>query len=589
MSSAWQQPPHDPSHPPDFGHAPYQYKVPPKVPIVERPIDDYRKIKVIVIGAGFSGLCAAIRLPQRIPNVEFVVYEKNPAVGGTWYESHYPGLACDIPSHTYQLTFEPKTDWSAFYSPGPEIRSYLEGVTEKYKLAPHIKLDHKITRAEWNKDDGKWMISGEIADTNEPWSDTADAVISGMGFLNKWKYPNIPGLKDFKGKMCHTGHWTLESAGEAWKDRRVAVVGVGSSAIQVVPALQPWSKQVDNYVRGKTWIAAPIAAPILDSLTGSAKGNHFFTDEEKAKFASDPEAYNDFRLKLEDELNAVHGATIRNSEMQNGARQAFKELMVRKLSKKPEIAEHLIPGFPVACRRLTPGPGYLESLVEDNVGFVTSDIKRITETGIETVDGQHREYDVIVMATGYDTTHVPAFPIIANGENVQDAWREMPITYMSVCSGNVPNWFNSLGPNSAVGSGSLLVLAEKELEYAFKAISKIQREGIKSMTPKASAVDAWNNYMDAYFPRTVYSEKCRSWYKGGKEEGRVTGLWPGSCLHAVFALENPRWEDFDYEFLPDHKGILSWLGNGWTTMEYEEKVGHRAFYLEHIDYPPVPQ
>jgi len=163
------------------------------------------------------------------------------------------------------------------------------------------------------------------------------------------------------------------------------------------------------------------------------------------------------------------------------------------------------------------------------------------------------------------------------------------VTYLSICTDGFPNWFNSLGPNSFIGSGNLLIIAEREVEYAAAVLLKMQRERLKSIEVKREAVEDFDRYLEAYFPGTVYGSKCRSWYKMGKEDGRVVGLWPGSCLHAARALEHPRWEDYNYEYLDSVRSRFYWLGDGST---YNEKymMGDRAWYLrdDELDYPPVP-
>ncbi|GAA6016737.1 hypothetical protein JCM11491_000226 [Sporobolomyces phaffii] len=555
------------------------------------PIDDgHRKLKVAMIGAGFSGIIAGIRIDQRLKNVELNIYEKNHQVGGTWFENSYPGLACDIPAHCYSLTFAPNYNWSRFYAPGPEIRQYLEDVAAKYRLERFIRYLHKLTRAEWNEETAQWSLSfdlmNEAGDKVGEKTETADVVIQGMGGLSRWDWPNIPGIHDFKGKKLHSAAYT--EGAEEQKGKKVAVIGSGSSSIQIVPALQPHATQVDNYVRGSAWIASPFASNQL--LKRSPDGsNHVFSEEEKKFWNENPAEYQAFRKSMEKELNSVHGVTMKGSEMQLGAVEAFRQLMQTKLAKKPHIAEKLIPTFPVACRRLTPGPGYLEALVEDNVDFVSTGIKRITETGIETEDGNHREYDTIVTATGFDTSYRPRIPIVGrNGSNVQDLWADVPKHYLSMAIGpDHPNFFVVNGPNSSLGSGSLLVLFEREVDYIVECIAKMQRENYRTMSVKQEAVDDFMTYIETYFRKTVYSEKCRSWYKKGLEEGPVVALWPGSCLHAIKTLKHVRWEDFDYTSATPQKNRFAWLGTGWTREEMETE-GDTAFYLEGIDVPPVP-
>jgi len=577
-------------------------------------IDEYKPLKVVVIGAGFSGITAGIRFRQKIKNVNLTIYEKNDGVGGTWYSNRYPGLACDIPSHCYQLTFEVKTDWSAFYAPGPEILAYLESVVAKYKLAPYLKLSHELVEARYDEANAKWHLkikrpratlskqaNPKPEEEFEIIEDTADIFFTGVGGLSRWQWPDIDGLKDFKGLLLHSAQWDLDDdrnwqkGVKDWKGKRVGVIGVGSSALQLVPALAPVvgeEGKLINYVRGKTWLSPPFFSDKLSELLNRDPStvNYKFSEEDKAVFKN-PEYYKQFRRALESELNSVHSSTLRGTPMQQGARQAFKESMTQRLESKAWIADHLIPDFPVACRRLTPGPGYLEALCRENVEFVPKDIKRLTVNGIETVDGEHQELDVIVCATGYDTSFIFPFSIIGrNGQTIQSRWSPHPETYLAVCVDGFPNWFFSSGPNSAVGSGSLLAVIEHQVDYAVQAAMKMQRERLKSIEVRSEAVKNFDEYIENYFPTSVYSEKCRSWYKMGKEEGRVVGLWPGSCLHSLVALRHPRWEDFNYEREKGTRNRLHWLGDGSTWNE-KHLTGDRAWYLNdsYVDIPPVPE
>ncbi|GAA5820474.1 hypothetical protein JCM11251_005640 [Rhodosporidiobolus azoricus] len=550
-----------------------------------------RKLKVAMVGAGFSGIIAAIRIDQRLSkHVDFSLYEKNYSVGGTWFENSYPGLCCDIPAHVYSLTFEPKFDWSHFYASGPEILSYLRDVAKKYKLERFLRYGHLLTGAQWNEETKQWHLAFDIVDekgqkTGEK-TEVADVVIQGLGGLARWNWPDIEGIQDFKGKKLHSASYP--DAPEAEAGKRVAVIGSGSSSIQIVPSLQKHAAHVDNYVRGATWIATPFASTELLKRQPDAN-NYEFTEEEKKHFAEDPEDYLRFRKTMESELNGVHGVTLKGSALQVGAVEAFRELMQQKLANKPEIAKTLIPNFAVGCRRLTPGPGYLEALVSDNVGFVNTGIKRITEKGIEANDGTVREYDTIVCATGFDTSYRPRIPIIGkDGANVQDLWSDVPTHYLSMFIGpQFPNYFVINGPNSSLGSGSLLLLFEKEVDYLTKTLEKMVKENYKTIAVKQEAVNDWMEYVHTYFPGTVFGTKCRSWYKKGLEEGPVVALWPGSALHAAEVLKNPRWEDFDWESGAVQHNRFGWAGNGWSQTEAEG--GDTSYYLNDIDYPPVPQ
>lgn len=219
--------------------------------------------------------------------------------------------------------------------------------------------------------------------------------------------------------------------------------------------------------------------------------------------------------------------------MQIEGRNMLVDNMKKRLSKKPEMLDDLLPDFPVACRRLTPGPGYLEALTDEKVDTIKSEIIKVDETGIITADGKHRPVDMIVCATGFDTTFTPRFPVRGRGGvSLADRWEKTTETYLSVAADGFPNYFICFGPNSALGEGNLLLILEKEIDYFTDCVRKIQRDNISTMSVRPEAVRGFTQYCDEYFKRTVFSAKCRSWYKGGAEEGRVTALWPGE-IHLI--------------------------------------------------------
>lgn len=263
--------------------------------------------------------------------------------------------------------------------------------------------------------------------------------------------------------------------------------------------------------------------------------------------------------------------------------QKIKDNMKQKLLSKPGIYEALEPRFTPGCRRLTPGPGYLEALVKDNVQLIKSPITRVTKSGVETQDGQLWRVDAIACATGFDCSHKPRFPIIGkDGQSLASAWDSRAAAYMSHSVPGFPNYFVVGGPNSATGGGSLLLILESVMGYIVKAVEKISREHLKAMEVKPDALAAWTSHLDTYFPGTVHMDNCTSWYK---YNGKVIGLWPGSSLHAMKTLAHPRWEDYTYE-KDKGSGQLEWVGNGWTLADLER--GDLGYYVDLVDVPPVP-
>jgi len=243
------------------------------------------------------------------------------------------------------------------------------------------------------------------------------------------------------------------------------------------------------------------------------------------------------------------------------------------LQKKPELAKDIIPDFSPGCRRLTPAPGYLESLCEENVKYIKTPIARFTSTGIETTDGAHREVDAVFCATGAETTMAPPFPIRANGIDLSTAWKPgglygFPYTYMGNASPKFPNLLFIFGPNAAGASGTIPHGVETQITYFAKVLRKVSTEGIRSMAPSEAATNDFIEYADAFFTGTVLSENCSSWYNGGQPGARIHGLFPGSEGHLTAVRKCPRWEDWEYEYLGNSQNRFQWfLGNGQTRKE----------------------
>ncbi|KAK3675140.1 hypothetical protein LTR78_005074 [Recurvomyces mirabilis] len=550
----------------------------------DTPIENQRPIRVIVIGAGYSGVYCGIRIPERIRNCELVIYEKNDGIGGTWYENQYPGAACDIPSHSYQFSFNPKPDWSALYAPSWEIRDYIEGTAKKYGADRFMKMNHEVKDCEWSQEEGKWHVkvqqpNGEIL------SDTADILISARGLLNNPQWPDIEGLRSFEGETMHSSKWNKSYD---FTNKRVGVIGAGSSAIQIIPKLQSIPGcQLNCFIRSRTWISPPLGQAVADRMGMGDK--HEFTPEFLKNIKNDPRAWHDFRMMVEADSNNIHSITLKGTEMQKGAQKAFEEGMKNRLARKPEYYDYLKPNFSPGCRRLTPGPGFLEALVEDNVSFIRDKISRITPKGIETQDGKLHQVDALVCATGFYASAAPPFRTAGlNGYELKKHWHTRATNYLSLATDQFPNHFFMLGPNGAIGEGSLTMMIESTGDYLVKAIRKIQKDNIKSMVIKPQRVRDFTNYCDEYFKMTVYMDDCQSWYRKdgqGRPSDRVTGLWPGSTLHCIEALRSPRWEDYEYEYIPESNGAesnaMAWLGNGWGVNQMRPEVREQelAFYL----------
>ncbi|KAF1977801.1 FAD/NAD(P)-binding domain-containing protein [Bimuria novae-zelandiae CBS 107.79] len=572
----------------------------------DEPIENFRPLKVIVIGAGYSGIYHSIRIPERLRNVELVVYEKNAGVGGTWYENRYLGCACDIPSHSYQYTFEPNRDWSSLYAPAREIQAYLEQTAKKYSADRFIKLSHEVTECRWDDAIAKWNIAVKNLTTGEIINDQSDVLISARGNLNTPAWPKIEGLETFKGEVMHSARWNEDYD---FTNKRIGVIGAGSSSIQIVPSLQQLpGTHVSAFVRSKTWISPPFG----HSLWGKYGFDGFTIPPElRKRFAEDSEYYAKFRLAVEEDGNGIHAVTIRGTPLQLGAKKLFEESMKKRLESKPHIFDSLLPSFSPGCRRLTPGPGYLEALTQPNVAFVTSRITKISEHAIHTVDGSTHEIDALVCATGFHANTSPPFPITGlHNLSLAEKWSGRPSNYLSHSLSSFPNFFVMLGANSAVGSGSLTCMIENVGDYIIKAIRKLQKEDIAYMVVKKEREEDFAEYVDEYFKGTVFAEECSSWYKC--KEGKVVGLWPGSTLHCIEAMRSPRWEDYEYVYREELGAVsglealeergsaarrranqLKWLGNGFSVNEKEGRdlawYLYRDFLNPNVPVAPRPE
>ncbi|KAI0029542.1 FAD/NAD-P-binding domain-containing protein [Vararia minispora EC-137] len=554
-------------------------------------VDYCRPMKVICVGAGISGILAGIRFRQKIPNLDLTIYEKEKGVGGTWL-----GLACDLPSHAYQYSFEPNTQWSNFYAPGPEILQYLEGVVDKYKLKKYIRLHHELIHAIWDATTAKWHVrikrhnpaDGEAAE----FEDTADVLFLGVGLLSRWRWPDIEGLKDFKGTIVHSAQWNLSEGSweddvRDWANKNIGVIGNGSTGIQIVATLQPRVGHLTNFARNKTWLSTSFSsAKLLELLNRSPDSTDYSFDAKTKEMLSDPAYYNAFRIAIESDANSVSSVALKGSALQKRATEFFRAQMLEKLSRKPELAVLMIPDFSVACRRITPGPGYLEALCEPNVTLEPTPIKRVTSNGVDLDDGRHTPLDVLICATGFDTSFRYPFDIVGRGGMLlRDRWASHAEAYLAMTVDGFPNLFFSAGPHTGLNSGSGFVMIERQVEFATTAIAKLQRERYRAMEPTAEAVRDFMEYANSFFKKTVYVEGCHNWYRSA--DGWVSGLWPGSCLHACRTMGNPRWEDFTFEPLDKTRNRFYWLGDGQTENEKIEGAD-RAWYLNSIDVPPVP-
>ncbi|PGH28267.1 hypothetical protein AJ80_00158 [Polytolypa hystricis UAMH7299] len=531
------------------------------------PIHTERHMRIIVCGAGASGLCFAYKLQRSFKNFSLNVFEKNPDISGTWYENRYPGCACDVPSHTYTFSWEPKTDWSAVYAGSAEIKGYFRNFASKNNLWPFISVNHQVEHAQWDDTAGEWTIRVRNTETGEVSHHVCDIFINGSGILNNWQWPQVEGLDVFKGKLLHSANYETDFD---LTGKKIGLIGNGSSGIQILPAIQPLADSVKTFIRSSTWVTP---------LRGFEQ--HLYTDEEKDEFKHKSGALLDWRKNAESNVNKIFPMFLSGSKLQEATKKAVTKQMRNKLLR-PDLQEQLIPKWDFGCRRMTPGVGYLDALQKENVEVVIGEVDRVTEDGC-LVGRDEYKLDVLICATGFNVSFRPRFPIIGHKENnLQDIWQDAAHSYLGLAAPEQPNYLHFLGPNCPIGSGPLVGAIEAQADYMLHWCDRWQTEKIHSFSPKKDAIADFVARTDLFMRDTIWASGCRSWYKSHTVNGRVSALWPGSSLHYFEALRHPRAEDWDIVYRGNR---FDWLGNGFSQTECD-LTADWAYYIRDEDDSP---
>ncbi|KAK0462946.1 uncharacterized protein EV420DRAFT_1731822 [Desarmillaria tabescens] len=503
------------------------------------------------------------------------------------------------PSAGYQLSFAPYADWPEFFSYAEDIKKYFKTFAQKYGIVPFIRLRHKVTAAVYDAMSGTWDVTVEDLVTSQTSTKAYDVFAPATGVLNNVNRPAIAGLESFaRTPVLHTAEWPVDFDWQnAFKEESVepirAVMGVGSSGIQIIGNIAPYCKSLDIYARSKLWIVPAIVS--LDSLKDRdwKNDNFSYSDEERADFATRPETLYKHVKEVSDTMNSRFESKRSDSELakvnfpllsiginlsrSQMTRKITLDHMRASLKGCEDLLLKLIPDYAVGCRRLTPGAAFLEALQFPHVDLVVDPIKKITSSSIVTDKGVERPADRIILATGFDTGFRPRYPFRGRGGlDLRDVWTEKPSAYMSIAVSGFPNMFlMGCGPRITYANGSLLPGTEAQADYIVACLSKMQKQDIKTMEVDKDAQDEYNFQQASTMKDLIWSEPCTSWYKGGKADGEPYALYSGSTLHYREMLSSPRWEDWKFE--PLYKNRFSFLGNGASSIE--ATGGDRAYYI----------
>lgn len=459
--------------------------------------------RAVIIGAGFGGLGVAIKLLEEGID-DFVILEKGSDVGGTWYWNTYPGCQCDIPSHLYSFSFALKPDWSRTYSKQPEIHGYLRDTAERFGLMPYVRLETEATRAEWDEDEHIWRIETSAGPM------TAEVLIAAPGGLSEPSWPEIPGLHDFEGALMHSARWD-EAADLAGK--RVAVVGTGASAIQIVPRIQQEAESLRVFQRTPPWVVPHRDRPL--------------TRVEKTLYRRLPILQRAVRAMVywTHEL-LVPGLVWDRRFLKLPERVARRQ--IKSQVEDPELLERVTPEYTIGCKRILPSNGWYPALQKPNVELVTDLITEVRPNAVVTADGREHEVDAIVCATGFYVTDIPLGDFVrgADGRTLGEFWGGSPMTYKSTTVPHFPNLFFVTGPNTGQGHTSLVFMIEAQLSYILGALRTMSERGVSRLEVREEPYERWNAAIQRVMPRTVWnSGGCKSWYLDSN--GRNTTIWPG--------------------------------------------------------------
>lgn len=480
-------------------------------------------VRVAVIGSGFGGLGAGVRL-RRAGITDFVILERADSVGGTWRDNSYPGCACDVPSHLYSFSFAPNPEWPRSFSGQPDIRAYLEKVADVFGLRPHLRFNAEVTEARWDADATRW----QIVTTAGRW--TADAVVAAAGPLADPQIPDLPGLDAFPGKVFHSSRWDhdYDLAG-----KRVAMVGTGASAAQIIPAIQPEVGRLTVFQRTPAWVL-----PRRDrEITAAEKW--------------------------------LHGRLPVTAKVRRGALFALRELQVDAFVRRPgllrmaqRVAERhiahavadpalrarLTPDYRIGCKRILLSNTYYPALAAANTEVVASGLREVRGSTLVAADGSEHEVDAIVFGTGFHVTDMPIGQRVfgIDGVSLADTWKDGMEALRGSTVHGFPNLFFVIGPNTGLGNNSMILMIESQLNYIVDALTTLSSLGVAAMQPTARAQRQWNLELQHRMDRTVWSTGgCLSWYMDAN--GRITSLWPASTT--AFRRATRRVDVGEYELI----------------------------------------
>ena len=480
--------------------------------------------EVVILGAGMSGLCMAIQLKKAGVH-DFVILEKSAGLGGTWWDNRYPGAHVDVPAPLYSFSFAPNPRWQRRFASAPEIQAYMRRCARRFGIGPHIRFGRRIADAVFDEASGRWMLGVEGVDGVEGGQRlSARFFVCSTGPLSQVQLPDVPGLADFQGRVLHSARWDAKAD---LTGQRVAVIGTGSTASQLVAPIAQQAAQLHVFQRTANWVL-----PRMDRRYNAL-------DRALANLPPYAAVVRGFWYRVLEvgRRGFEDGTLVRRGMLKTAAAHLKSQV------PDPVLRAKLQPPYPLGCKRLIYSNDYLPALTRPNVELVTEGIARFTAHGIVTADGRERPLDTLVCATGFDTVHLLSSLRVEGrgGRTLSETWAAGPEAYHGITVAGFPNLFLMLGPNTATGHTSTLLYIEPEVRYAIACMKQLHSSGRRSIDLRPEVMAEHNRALQARLQGSVWSQ-CRSWYR--MESGKVVALFPGYTREYLAGIAQPDFSQY---------------------------------------------
>jgi len=464
-----------------------------------------RDVRFVIIGTGFAGLGAAIAL-RRAGHHDLVVLERADDVGGTWRDNAYPGCRCDVESNLYSFSFAPNPDWSQTYSAQPELRSYLRDIAARYGVLPAVRFGHEVTAVAWDDTARRWRISTTRGEDDPGPEFSARYVIAGTGFLVEPARPEFPGIGQFAGTIMHSARW---DPGWSAAGRRIAVIGTGASAIQIVPQIQPEAEQLTVFQRTPAYVLPHNNRPVRRW--------------ERRLYRSLPATQVAARIATYWKREILAIGFVMRPQILARAEVIWRRHMERSITD-PELRRKLTPGYRLGCKRILLSNEFYPAVAASNAAVVTEPIAGFTADAIVTADGTRHQVDTVILATGFRVSDNP-MPAKVTGRGGATMATMLGQTYLGTVLPGFPGYFQLIGANTGLGHSSMVYMIESQLAFIVDAIAKTEAAGgpVPDVRPDVAA--AYNARLQRKLPATIWGSGCASWYLD--PAGRNLTLWPG--------------------------------------------------------------